>query len=52
MITRFNKDITNWDRRLADRQMRLKLQYASLDTTLGQLKSQASWVSSQISSLG
>lgn len=50
-IRRYNKDIDDWDRRLADRQLRLKLQYATLDTTLGQLRSQSTWLSSQISTL-
>jgi flagellar hook-associated protein 2 len=51
-IRRYDKDIDEWDRRLADRQLRLKLQYASLDTTLGQLRSQSSWLAAQVSSLG
>lgn len=51
-ITRLNRDIAEWDRRLEDRRLRLRLQYASLDTTLGQLRNQSSWISSQLSSLG
>ncbi|MFZ4515066.1 MAG: flagellar filament capping protein FliD [Acidimicrobiia bacterium] len=51
-ILRLNRDLAAWDRRLGDRQIRLRLQYASLDTTLGQLRNQSSWISSQLSSLG
>lgn len=51
-ITRLNRDITEWDRRLDERRLRLRLQYATLDTTLGQLRNQSNWISSQLSSLG
>ena len=50
--TRYDKDIADWDRRLVERRARLKAQYATLDSTLGQLRNQSSWVSSQLSSLG
>lgn len=51
-VQRYNKDIDDWDRRLADRQARLKAQYATLDTTLGQLRNQSGWLSAQIAGLG
>jgi flagellar hook-associated protein 2 len=51
-VTRYDKDIADWDRRLVERRARLKAQYATLDSTLGQLRNQSSWVSSQLSSLG
>ena len=44
-------DIADWDFRLAARQTTLQRQYTALETALGQLQSQSSWLAGQISSL-
>ncbi|MFZ4583704.1 MAG: flagellar filament capping protein FliD [Acidimicrobiia bacterium] len=41
----------DWTRRLAEREKRLRAQFATLDTALGALRSQGSWISSQLGSL-
>src|SRR5690606_37367037 len=50
------KDITdqmeNMDRRLQMKQKQLQLQFSAMETALGQLRNQQSWLSGQISSLG
>jgi flagellar hook-associated protein 2 len=43
--------ITDWDVRLAAKQTALTAQYANLETALGKLKDQSTWLSGQISSL-
>jgi flagellar hook-associated protein 2 len=43
--------IGDWDMRLADRQQSLLKLYNQMDTALGMLKSQQSWLTSQIASL-
>jgi flagellar hook-associated protein 2 len=43
--------IGDWDMRLADRQQALLKLYNQMDTALGTLKSQQSWLTSQIASL-
>jgi flagellar hook-associated protein 2 len=43
--------IGDWDMRLADRQQALLKLYNQMDTALGTLKSQQSWLASQIASL-
>ncbi|KAA1417717.1 flagellar filament capping protein FliD [Nocardioides humilatus] len=50
-IARLNDNISDWDARLAQRRSTLERQYSALEVTLGQLQSQASWLSSQLSSL-
>jgi flagellar hook-associated protein 2 len=44
-------DIADWDIRLADRQTTLQRQYTALETALGKLQSQSTWLAGQISSL-
>ncbi len=43
--------ITEYDRRLEVREARLRTYWAALETTLGRLKDQSSWLASQIGSL-
>jgi flagellar hook-associated protein 2 len=43
--------ISNWDDRLAAREALLKTQYANLETALGKLKDQSSWLAGQLASL-
>ncbi len=49
---RLQKRIEEWDRRLALTQSRLTKQYTALDSALGGLKSQGTWLSGAIGSLG
>lgn len=51
-IDSLNSQIDNWDVRLSARQAALSKQYADLETALGNLKNQSTWLSGQISSLG
>ncbi len=44
-------DIADWDVRLAARQTTLQRQYTALETALGKLQSQSSWLAGQIGSL-
>jgi flagellar hook-associated protein 2 len=50
-ITDLKKRITDWDSRLALRQNMLKRQFAAMETALGSLKNQSSWLAGQISGL-
>lgn len=50
-IDEYTKQISDWDRRLAARESALRLQFANLDTLLGQMKNQSSYLASQIASL-
>jgi len=43
--------ISDWDVRLAARREALQKQYAGLETSLGKLKNQSSWLSGQLSGL-
>jgi flagellar hook-associated protein 2 len=43
--------IATWDQRLADRRTALLAIYNAMDTALGTLKSQQSWLTSQIAGL-
>ena len=43
--------IADWDERLQQRQDLLKMQFANLETALGKLKDQSSWLSGQLASL-
>lgn len=51
-ITELNDRIGDWDVRLTARQATLQKQFTAMETALGSLKNQSSWLSSQISSLG
>ena len=51
-IDALTAQISNWDVRLAAKQTALTKQYAGLETALGKLKSQSTWLSGQIASLG
>jgi flagellar hook-associated protein 2 len=46
-----NLQIDNWDVRLAAKQLSLSKTYSDLETALGKLKNQSTWLSGQISSL-
>jgi flagellar hook-associated protein 2 len=48
-IDSLNTQIDDWDVRLAARQEALTKQYADLETALGKLKDQSSWLSGQLS---
>jgi flagellar hook-associated protein 2 len=50
-IDSLNQQIDNWDVRLTARQEALTKQYASLETALGKLKDQSTWLSGQIAGL-
>jgi flagellar hook-associated protein 2 len=50
-ITSINDQIDNWDVRLALRKEALQKQYSNLETALGSLKNQSSWLSGQLSGL-
>jgi flagellar hook-associated protein 2 len=52
VIDSMNLQIDNWDIRLSARQAALQKQYANLETALGKLNSQSTWLSGQIASLG
>ncbi len=49
-IDSYNSQIDDWDVRLAAKQQALTKQYADLETALGKLKDQSSWLSGQLSS--
>jgi flagellar hook-associated protein 2 len=49
-IDSLNTQIDDWDVRLAAKQESLTKQYADLETALGKLKDQSSWLSGQLSS--
>jgi flagellar hook-associated protein 2 len=51
LIRDLNQQIDEWDVRLALRQSTLQRQYASLETALGSMKQQSSWLAGQINSL-
>ncbi|WP_433792327.1 flagellar filament capping protein FliD [Actinoplanes sp. CA-252034] len=51
-IKSLNDQIDNWDVRLATRRQALQRQYASLESSLGTLKNQSSWLSGQLAGLG
>ncbi|MBI1844097.1 MAG: flagellar filament capping protein FliD [Actinobacteria bacterium] len=44
--------ITNWDSRLAQKEKAFKRQYGNLETMLGRLRNQGSWLAGQLGSLG
>ncbi|WP_189328924.1 flagellar filament capping protein FliD [Actinoplanes ianthinogenes] len=51
-IDSINDQISNWDTRLATRREALQRQYAAMETALGNMKNQSTWLAGQISSLG
>nr|WP_296065296.1 flagellar filament capping protein FliD [uncultured Actinoplanes sp.] len=50
-IDKLNDQISDWDVRLAARREALQKQYAGLESSLGKLKNQSSWLSGQLSGL-
>lgn len=50
-VTDMTTQIEDWDRRLAIRKEGLQATYSALEVTLSNLKSQSSWLASQLSSL-
>jgi flagellar hook-associated protein 2 len=48
---RLTDEITGWDTRLATRKVALQRQYAHLETVLGRLKDQSTWLAGQLSAL-
>lgn len=51
VVTDLGNQIADWDQRLADRRTQLLAMYNAMDTALGTLKSQQSWITSQIAGL-
>ncbi len=51
-IDSLNDQIENWDVRLAAKKVALQRQYTALETSLGNLKSQGTWLSGQLAGLG
>jgi flagellar hook-associated protein 2 len=50
-VKQMTDSISDWDTRLADRRATLERTYANLETQLSAMKSQSSWLASQISGL-
>ncbi|NJC71803.1 flagellar filament capping protein FliD [Planosporangium thailandense] len=50
-ITELNKRISDWDTRLAVQQKALQTQFANMETALGTLKNQSTWLAGQIAGL-
>lgn len=46
-ISRLNKEILDWDTKLADRRTALQRQFSAMESALGRISSQSSWLSSQ-----
>jgi flagellar hook-associated protein 2 len=51
-IRDLNDQVSNWDDRLALRREGLEKQFSGLETALGKMKQQSSWLSGQLASLG
>jgi flagellar hook-associated protein 2 len=51
-ITDLNHRVDDWDVRLLARQAALQKQFGAMETALGKLKNQGSWLSGQLASLG
>ncbi|MFC7528106.1 flagellar filament capping protein FliD [Actinoplanes sp. GCM10030250] len=47
-IDNFKSQISNWDIRLAARQLTLQKQYTNLETALGNLKNKSNWLAGQL----
>jgi flagellar hook-associated protein 2 len=52
MIKDLTNNISDWDTRLSQRQETLQRQFTAMETALGSLKNQSSWLAGQLSSLG
>jgi flagellar hook-associated protein 2 len=50
-IDGLNTQISGWDLRLAAKRTALQKQYADLETSLGKLKNQSTWLAGQLSGL-
>ncbi|MBL7254645.1 flagellar filament capping protein FliD [Paractinoplanes lichenicola] len=50
-IDGLNSQISNWDIRLAAKKTALQKQYSDLETSLGKLKNQSTWLAGQLSGL-
>ncbi|MEU8237138.1 flagellar filament capping protein FliD [Actinoplanes missouriensis] len=50
-IDSLNEQVGNWDVRLSARRLALQRQYAALETALGKMQNQSSWLSGQLSGL-
>ena len=50
-ITSLNRQIADWDVRLAARQQALQRQFTNLELALGKMKNQSNWLSGQIAGL-
>ncbi|MER7002596.1 flagellar filament capping protein FliD [Dactylosporangium sp. NPDC000555] len=50
-ITDLNNRISGWDTRLATRQKTLQRQFTAMETALGSLRNQSTWLAGQLSSL-
>src|SRR5207248_591073 len=51
LVDSLTKDISDWDGRLTAKQDLYRKQYADLETALGKLKDQSSWLAGQLGSL-
>jgi flagellar hook-associated protein 2 len=51
LVTDMNDQIANWDVRLADRRTSLERTYAALEVQLSNMKSQSTWLGSQLAGL-
>ena len=50
-VTRLNKQISDWDTRLAAKQTAYQTMFTNLEVALGKMKDQSSWLASQIAGL-
>jgi flagellar hook-associated protein 2 len=50
-VTDLDSQIAGWDVRLASKERVMRAQYAAMETALGKLKDQASWLAGQLASL-
>ncbi|MFL6142443.1 MAG: flagellar filament capping protein FliD [Labedaea sp.] len=50
-VRRMTVEITSWDARLAAKKVTLQRKYSGLETTLGKLKDQSSWLAGQLAGL-
>jgi flagellar hook-associated protein 2 len=51
LIKDLTEQISDWDQRLQQKQDMLQTQFANLETALGQLKDQSSWLAGQLAGL-
>jgi flagellar hook-associated protein 2 len=52
LIKALNNQISDWDNRLSIRQQTLQRQFSNMETSLGKMKNQSTWLAGQIASLG